>query len=86
MIALHKNAATTPAVRRKIAQSDEPVALLATRYSVSETLSENGKSGIVLKTARIRRIGCRQHSRQPRKSSSSNCAECCCCLWMTCWR
>jgi len=36
MIALHKNAATTPAIRRKIAQSDEPVALLATRYSVSE--------------------------------------------------
>jgi hypothetical protein len=26
MIALHKNAATTPAIRRKIAQSDEPVA------------------------------------------------------------
>lgn len=36
MIALHKNATTTPVVRRKIAQSDEPVAILATRYSVSE--------------------------------------------------
>jgi transposase InsO family protein len=36
MIALHKNAATTPAIRRKVAQSDEPVALFATRYPVSE--------------------------------------------------
>ena len=36
MIALHKNAATTPAIRRKIAQSDEPVAVLAMRYCVSE--------------------------------------------------
>ena len=36
MLALHKNAATTPAIRRKIAQSDEPVAVLAARYSVSE--------------------------------------------------
>ena len=36
MIALHKNAATTPAIRRKIAQSDEPVAVLAMRYSLSE--------------------------------------------------
>src|SRR5512139_238795 len=39
---------------------------------LAKTLSENGKSGIVSKTARIRRIGCRQHSRQPRKSSSSS--------------
>ena len=36
MIAWHKNAATTPAIRRKIAQSDDPVAVLAMRYSVSE--------------------------------------------------
>jgi transposase InsO family protein len=36
MIALHKNAATTPAIRRKIAQSDEAVAVLAMRYSISE--------------------------------------------------
>lgn len=36
MIALHKNATTTPAIRRKIAESNEPVAALAARYSVSE--------------------------------------------------
>ena len=36
MIALHKNAATTPAIRRKIARSDEPAVVLAMRYSVSE--------------------------------------------------
>jgi hypothetical protein len=36
MLALHKNAATTPAIRRKIAQSDEPVAVLAARFSVCE--------------------------------------------------
>lgn len=36
MIALHKNAATTPAIRRKIAQGDESVAVLAMRYCVSE--------------------------------------------------
>jgi hypothetical protein len=36
MIALHKNAATTPAIRRKIAQSNEAVAVLTMRYSISE--------------------------------------------------
>jgi transposase InsO family protein len=36
IIALHKNAATTPAIRRKISLSKEPVAVLAARYAVSE--------------------------------------------------
>jgi transposase-like protein len=36
LIALHKNATTTPAIRRRVAQSDEAVAVLAMRYSVSE--------------------------------------------------
>lgn len=37
MIALNENARTTPAVRAEIAASDEPVAVLARRYDVSET-------------------------------------------------
>ena len=36
IIALHKNATTTPAIRRKISLSKEPVAVLAARYAVSE--------------------------------------------------
>lgn len=36
MIALHKQARTTPAVRAEIAASREPVAVLARRYNVSE--------------------------------------------------
>jgi len=34
-IALHKNARTTPAVRREIAQSDEPAWVLAERYDIA---------------------------------------------------
>jgi hypothetical protein len=34
--AFHKNAATTPAIPRKIAQRDETVAVLAARYLVCE--------------------------------------------------
>jgi len=37
MIALHKNARTTPAVRAEIAASTEPVACLAQRYSIAES-------------------------------------------------
>jgi len=36
LIALHKRARTTPAVRAKIAASREPVAVLAQHYNVSE--------------------------------------------------
>ena len=36
MLSLHKNAATTPAIRRRISQSAETVAVLASRYSISE--------------------------------------------------
>ena len=36
IISLHKNATTTPAIREKIAQSDDPIATLARRHSVSE--------------------------------------------------
>jgi hypothetical protein len=36
IIALHKNATTTPTIRKKIALSLESVAALAERYNVSE--------------------------------------------------
>jgi len=36
MIALHKNATTTPAIGRMITQSNEAVAVLAMLYCVSE--------------------------------------------------
>lgn len=36
MIALHKNARTTPAVRQEIAASNELVSVLAARYGVTE--------------------------------------------------
>jgi len=36
MVVLHKNARTTPAVRREIAQSSEPASVLAARYGITE--------------------------------------------------
>jgi len=36
LIALHKNATTTPAIRRVLRRSDESVAVLAKRYGISE--------------------------------------------------
>jgi transposase-like protein len=36
IISLHKNAATTPAIRQRIARSEEPVVTLALRLGVSE--------------------------------------------------
>jgi hypothetical protein len=35
MLSLHKNATTTPAIRAKIAASEEPAAVLAARYGVT---------------------------------------------------
>ena len=35
MLSLHKNATTTPAIRAKIASSEEPAAVLAARYGVT---------------------------------------------------
>ena len=36
VLALHKNARTTPAVRREIARSSEPAAALAARCGITE--------------------------------------------------
>ena len=44
MIALHKNARTTPAIRAEMAQSPDSVATLARRYSVSESTARKWKS------------------------------------------
>jgi len=35
MLSLHKNATTTPAIRAKIAASEEPASVLAGRYGVT---------------------------------------------------
>ena len=44
MIALHKNARTTPAVRAEIAASDEPVSMLAQRITSRPQRFTSGKS------------------------------------------
>lgn len=44
MIALHKNARTTPTIRAEMAQSPDSVATLARRYSVSESTARKWKS------------------------------------------
>jgi len=41
LIALHKRARTTPAVRAEIAASREPVAVLARRFKITRLLTEN---------------------------------------------
>ena len=44
MIALHNNARTTPAIRAEMAQSPDPGATIARRYSVSESTARKWKS------------------------------------------
>ena len=44
MIALHKNARTTPATRAEIAASSVPVSVLAKQYGVSESTARKWKN------------------------------------------
>ena len=44
MIALHKQARTTPAVRAELAGSKEPVAVLARRFNITEPTVRKWKS------------------------------------------
>ena len=43
MISLHKNATTTPGIRQRMLGSDEPAAVLALRYGVSEETARKWK-------------------------------------------
>ena len=43
MISLHKNATTTPSIRRRLSGSEEPAAVLARRYGVSEETARKWK-------------------------------------------
>ena len=43
MISLHKNATTTPSIRQRMSGSDEPAAVLALRYGVSEETARKWK-------------------------------------------
>jgi hypothetical protein len=43
MISLHKNATTTPSIRQRMSGSDEPAAVLALRYRVSEETARKWK-------------------------------------------
>lgn len=43
MISLHKNATTTPGIRQRMSGSDEPAAVLALRYGVSEETARKWK-------------------------------------------
>lgn len=63
LIALHKNARTTPAVRAEIAASDEqPVSWPSALASPSRPFT-SGRSAMSLGTARTRPIICRPCSR-----------------------
>ena len=83
LIALHKQARTTPAVRAEIAASSEPVSKLARRYHVTAAtirkwqsrtdFQDRSPTAHHLQTTLMRRL-------------SSICARRCGCLWMTCWR
>ena len=43
MISLHKNATTTPSIRERLSGSDEPAAVMARRYGVSEETARKWK-------------------------------------------
>ena len=47
LIALHKNARTTPAVRAEIAASNEPASVLAQRFGITEQTLSNWKNRYV---------------------------------------
>lgn len=65
MIFLHKNAATTPTIRQKIAQSDEAVAVWRCAIPSAKTLSGNAKRETTSRIVRIRLIGRRQRRNAP---------------------
>ncbi len=59
VIALHKNATATPAVRAQIQQSSATEGELAAQYSISRTTVQRWKHRDSVETAATRRIGCR---------------------------
>ena len=52
-VSLHKNARTTPAIRRELQASTEPTSVLAERYNLS-TITVMGWSAPLLQTHRRR--------------------------------
>jgi len=61
MIAPHKNARTTPAIRAKMAQSPDSVTTPAQRYSVSESTARKWKRETPLRMHLTHRIACKRH-------------------------
>jgi len=59
MIALHKNARTTPAIRAEIAASKESARVLAQRYGVTEATIYKWKSATPSSIARTPRTACK---------------------------
>ena len=70
MLSLHKNATTTPAIRARIAASDEPAAVLAARYGVTlDTMDlSRFRSGLLRAILAIKETG---YGSNTRAASSS---------------
>ena len=84
---LHKNARTTPAIRRELRESPLPIAELARRYHLSKaTVRKWRRRAETARTVPTARTACTPPSRRPRRRWWWPCARRCCCPWMTSWR
>ena len=86
LIALHKNARTTPAVRVEIAASNETASVPARRALASPSRrSTRARSVRSLQIARTRPSAFEPCSHPHRKPWWFTCGVPCCCRWMACW-
>lgn len=85
MIALHKQARTTPAVRAEIAASLEPVSVLARRHNITEATVRKWRARSEFQDRPHTAHRLQTQLTQARRSSPSTCARACCCPWTTCW-
>jgi len=76
LIALHKRARTTPAVRAEIAESREPVAVLARRYNVSEATIRKWRARRLPRSPHCPSPANHAHARLRRQSRSICVAAC----------
>ena len=85
LIALHKNARTTPAVRAQIAASNEPASVLALRFGITEQTVSKWKKRDVF-TDRSHTAHRLQTVLTPAQEPWwFTCGAPCCGPWMTYW-
>ncbi len=83
---LHKNARTTPAIRRELRASPLPMAELARRYHLRKATVRSGDDGRNDADRSHRPHRLQPPSPPPRRRWGWPGVSPCCCPWMTRWR